>query len=85
MFEASEDFDDDELQEDEEELLVYVEFPNCDENSMFGIERLKLDILGIDTETPIIQVNGKVSLSFWITFSTIFYSRKFLFFSTNYF
>lgn len=59
MFEASEDFDDDELQEDEEELLVYVEFPNCDENSMFGIERLKLDILGIDTETPIIQVNGK--------------------------
>lgn len=61
--EVNEDFDE-ELQEDEEELLVYVEFPNCNENNMFGNERLKIDIVGIDSETPIMQINGKVSVFF---------------------
>ncbi|XP_011500577.1 PREDICTED: uncharacterized protein LOC105364367 [Ceratosolen solmsi marchali] len=50
---------DSELEEDEEEILVYVEFDNCGTNDMFSTENLKLDMLGLDSDHPIMQVNGK--------------------------
>lgn len=52
------------MDEDEEEILVYVEFENCNENNTFSNKNLKLDMIGIDTEHPIMQVNGKVCLHF---------------------
>jgi hypothetical protein len=54
---------DSELEEDEEEILVYVEFDNCGTNDMFSNENLKLDMLGLDSDHPVMQVNGKVNLS----------------------
>ena len=53
---------DSELEEDEEEILVYVEFDNCATNDVFSSENLKLDMLGLDSEHPVMQVNGKVNL-----------------------
>lgn len=54
---------DSELKEDEEEILVYVEFDNCATNDVFSSEHLKLDMLGLDSEHPVMQVNGKVCKS----------------------
>ena len=53
---------DSELEEDEEEILVYVEFDNCMTNDVFKSENLQLDMLGIDSDHPVMQVNGKVNL-----------------------
>ncbi|KAK1119405.1 hypothetical protein K0M31_013235 [Melipona bicolor] len=49
---------DDEISEDEEEILVYVEFEGLDGN-VFSEKQLQLDMIGIDTEHPIMQINGK--------------------------
>lgn len=51
---------DDELLEDEEEMLVYVEFEGLVGSNVFNNEELQLDMIGIDTEHPIMQVNGRV-------------------------
>lgn len=51
---------DSELEEDEEEILVYVEFENCATSDAFSSENLKLDMLGLDSDHPVMQVNGKV-------------------------
>ena len=64
MFEAVDFSEDEKLPEDEEEILVYVEFPDCVENNMFSNDRIKLDIIGIDTESPVMQINGKVRFNF---------------------
>ncbi|XP_058791750.1 uncharacterized protein LOC131664564 [Phymastichus coffea] len=50
---------DSELEENEEEILVYVEFDNCATNDVFSNENLKLDMLGLDSDHPVMQVNGK--------------------------
>lgn len=51
---------DDELQEDEEEMLVYVEFEGLIGSNVFNSKELQLDMIGIDTEHPIMQINGRV-------------------------
>lgn len=51
---------DDELPEDEEEMLVYVEFEGLVGSNVFNNEELQLDMIGIDTEHPIMQINGRV-------------------------
>lgn len=51
---------DDELLEDEEEMLVYVEFEGLTGSDMFSHEDLQLDMIGIDTEHPIMEINGRV-------------------------
>ncbi|XP_012288258.1 uncharacterized protein LOC105703997 isoform X2 [Orussus abietinus] len=48
-----------ELSDDEEEILVYVEFESYVENSTFSNKTLQLDMIGLDTEHPIMQVDGK--------------------------
>ncbi|XP_015601728.1 uncharacterized protein LOC107270853 [Cephus cinctus] len=48
-----------EQSDDEEEFLVYVEFEGFVERNTFSDENLKLDIIGIDSDYPIIEVNGK--------------------------
>ncbi|EFN83196.1 general transcription factor 3C polypeptide 6 [Harpegnathos saltator] len=50
---------DDDLSEDEEEILVYVEFEDLVGSNMFSNEDLQLDMIGLDTEHPIMQVNGR--------------------------
>lgn len=52
---------DSELEDDEEEVLVYVEFDDCETNDVFSNDNLKLDMLGLDSDYPVMQVNGKVS------------------------
>lgn len=51
---------DDEKDEDEEEILVYVEFEGFVGSNVFNNEALQLDMIGIDTEHPIMQINGRV-------------------------
>lgn len=51
---------DDELSEDEEEMLVYVEFEGLTGSDTFNNKDLQLDMIGIDTEHPIMQINGRV-------------------------
>lgn len=51
---------DQETHEDEEEILVYVKFEGVAENEQLKSENLKLNMLGVDTEHPIMQINGKV-------------------------
>jgi hypothetical protein len=53
---------DDELSEGEEEMLVYVEFEGFTGSDMFNKEDLQLDMIGIDTEHPIMEINGRVCL-----------------------
>ncbi|XP_014231555.1 uncharacterized protein LOC106655595 [Trichogramma pretiosum] len=50
---------DSDLEDDEEEILVYVEFDNCISSDVFSKEDLKLDMLGLDSEHPVMQINGK--------------------------
>ncbi|XP_014477962.1 PREDICTED: general transcription factor 3C polypeptide 6 [Dinoponera quadriceps] len=50
---------DDDLPEDEEEILVYVEFEDLVGSNTFTKEDLQLDMTGIDTEHPLMQVNGR--------------------------
>ncbi|XP_011159352.2 general transcription factor 3C polypeptide 6 [Solenopsis invicta] len=50
---------DDELSEGEEEMLVYVEFEGFTGSDMFNKEDLQLDMIGIDTEHPIMEINGR--------------------------
>lgn len=50
---------DSEPEEDEEEYLIHVEFENLDSNVLTD-ENLKMDMLGIDSEHPVMQINGKV-------------------------
>ncbi|KAG7197770.1 hypothetical protein KM043_001588 [Ampulex compressa] len=50
---------DDELSEDTEEILVYVEFEGFAGSGSFNATQLQLDVIGIDTEHPIIQLNGR--------------------------
>ncbi|EZA56373.1 hypothetical protein DMN91_010300 [Ooceraea biroi] len=49
---------DDEKSEDEE-MLVYVEFEGLMGSNAFSNEELQLDMIGIDTEHPIMQINGR--------------------------
>nr|XP_031844147.1 uncharacterized protein LOC116432025 [Nomia melanderi] len=51
---------DDEISEDEHEILVYVEFEGLVDVNVFSEEQLQLDMIGIDTEHPIMQINGKL-------------------------
>lgn len=53
-------FDNDELQDDEEETIVYVEFESTSGNDAFLNEKLQLDMIGLDTEHPIMRINGRV-------------------------
>ncbi|CAL1675433.1 unnamed protein product [Lasius platythorax] len=50
---------DDELPEDEEEMLVYVEFEGLVGSNVLNNEELQLDMIGIDTEHPTMQINGR--------------------------
>lgn len=50
----------DELLEDEEEMLVYVEFEGLTGSDTFSNQDLQLDMIGIDTEHPIMEINGRV-------------------------
>lgn len=50
---------DDEICEDEEEILVYVEFEGLEDGNVFSEEQLQLDMIGLDTEHPIMKINGK--------------------------
>ncbi|XP_017887184.1 general transcription factor 3C polypeptide 6 [Ceratina calcarata] len=50
---------DDEVSEDEEEILVYVEFEELTDSNVLSDKNLQLDMIGIDTEHPIMQINGK--------------------------
>jgi len=52
---------DDELSENEEEMLVYVEVDGLTGSDMFNDKDLQLDIIGIDSEHPIMEINGRVS------------------------
>ncbi|XP_012152182.2 uncharacterized protein LOC100876488 isoform X1 [Megachile rotundata] len=47
------------VSEDEEEVLVYVEFEGLVDSNVFNEKQLQLDMVGIDTEHPIMQINGK--------------------------
>lgn len=51
---------DDQLSEDEEEMLLYVEFEGLVGSNVFSNQELQLDMVGIDTEHPIMQINGRV-------------------------
>lgn len=53
--------DDKELPDDEEEILVYVEFDGSVASNTLSNEKLQLDMIGLDREHPIMQVNGKVN------------------------
>lgn len=48
-----------ELGEDEEDFLVYVELEGFVNNNIFSNEELQLDMIGIDTDHPIMQIGGK--------------------------
>nr|XP_012225219.1 PREDICTED: general transcription factor 3C polypeptide 6 [Linepithema humile]XP_012225220.1 PREDICTED: general transcription factor 3C polypeptide 6 [Linepithema humile] len=50
---------DEELSEDEEEMLVYVEFEGLVGSNVFNNKELQLDMIGIDTEHPTMQINGR--------------------------
>lgn len=50
---------DDELLEDEEEMLVYVEFEGLTGSDTFSNQDLQLNMIGIDTEHPIMEINGR--------------------------
>ncbi|KAL2719104.1 putative serine/threonine-protein kinase dyrk1 [Vespula squamosa] len=50
---------DTELFEDEEEVLVYVEFEGFVNNNIFTNGQLQLDMVGIDTDHPIMQIDGR--------------------------
>ncbi|XP_077281058.1 general transcription factor 3C polypeptide 6 [Temnothorax americanus] len=50
---------DDELLEDEEEMLVYVEFEGITGSDTFSNQDLQLDMIGIDTEHPMMEINGR--------------------------
>lgn len=50
---------DEELLEDEEEILVYVELEGVVGGNTLTTEQLQLDMIGIDTEHPIMQINGR--------------------------
>ncbi|XP_035742441.1 probable serine/threonine-protein kinase dyrk1 isoform X1 [Vespa mandarinia] len=50
---------DTELFEDEEEILVYVEFEGFVNNNIFTNGQLQLDMVGIDTDHPIMQIDGR--------------------------
>ncbi|XP_033184689.1 uncharacterized protein LOC117154112 isoform X1 [Bombus vancouverensis nearcticus] len=50
---------DEEISADEEEILVYVEFEGLVDGNVFSEKELRLDMIGIDTEHPIMQINGK--------------------------
>lgn len=67
---------DDEMSEDEDEILVYVEFEGLVDVNVFSEEQLQLDMIGIDTEHPIMQINGKVIQNYPTrrTNQTIYYS-----------
>lgn len=47
------------VSEDEEEVFVYVEFEGLVDSNVFNEKQLQLDMVGIDTEHPIMQINGK--------------------------
>ncbi|XP_046740005.1 uncharacterized protein LOC124407666 [Diprion similis] len=47
------------LSEDESEVLVYVECEGYVDGSVFKNEKLQLDIIGVDSDHPIMQINGK--------------------------
>lgn len=51
---------DDDLSESEEEMLVYVEFEDLVGSKTFSKEDLQLDMTAIDTEHPVMQINGRV-------------------------
>lgn len=53
---------DDEKSDSEEEILVYVEFEGLVGSNVFNSQELHLDMIGIDTEHPIMQINGRVCL-----------------------
>ncbi|XP_076161822.1 uncharacterized protein LOC143143873 isoform X2 [Ptiloglossa arizonensis] len=50
---------DTEIPEDEEEIFVYVEFEGLVDGNVFSEAQLQLDMIGIDTEHPIMQINGR--------------------------
>ncbi|KAI4486635.1 hypothetical protein M0804_006005 [Polistes exclamans] len=50
---------DTELGEDEEDILVYVEFEGFVNNNIFSNGELQLDMIGIDTDHPIMQIDGR--------------------------
>ncbi|TGZ45621.1 general transcription factor 3C polypeptide 6 [Temnothorax longispinosus] len=50
---------DDELLEDEAEMLVYVEFEGITSSDTFSNQDLQLDMIGIDTEHPMMEINGR--------------------------
>ncbi|XP_078045804.1 uncharacterized protein LOC144474606 [Augochlora pura] len=50
---------DNEICEDGDEFLVYVEFEGLADGNVFSEEQLQLDMVGIDTEHPIMKINGK--------------------------
>jgi len=54
---------DDEKNNDEEEMLVYVEFEGLIGSNIFNNQELKLDMIGIDTDHPIIEINGRVCIT----------------------
>ncbi|XP_034194387.1 uncharacterized protein LOC117610747 [Osmia lignaria lignaria] len=45
--------------DDDEEILVYVEFEGLVDSNVFNEKQLQLDMIGIDTEYPIMQINGR--------------------------
>lgn len=53
---------DEELSENEEEILVYVEFEGLVGSNVFNNKELQLDMIGIDTEHPTMQINGRVCM-----------------------
>lgn len=50
---------DEELSESEEEMLVYVEFEGFEGSNAFNNKDLQLDMIGIDTGNPVMQINGR--------------------------
>lgn len=56
---------DEELSENEEEIFVYVEFEGLVGSNVFNNKELQLDMIGIDTEHPIMQINGRVCMMFY--------------------
>lgn len=58
---------DDELPEDEEEILLYVEFEGLVDGNAFSEEQLQLDMIGMDTAHPIMQINGRVIIGYGYT------------------
>ncbi|XP_015108536.1 mediator of RNA polymerase II transcription subunit 12 [Diachasma alloeum] len=47
------------LEEDETEVLVYVEFEGTARRDVFSNEKLQLDMIGLDMEHPVMRVNGR--------------------------